>query len=245
MAQPAVTERKEVAFNEFYTEVKEIEKRDSVLTPKQQIERLLRPGSTYFNLNPFEVLQVEPEIPIEEIKKKYRRLSILVHPDKNQDDAERAQQAFEVVNRAWRTLESEESRKKCMDIVEEAKGRTDLMLAEKRKKAKKEGKDSVPEDDPEKYKHAIYVLTMKLFADMERKRRELAERDQEERKRKREQELEEEEKQKAEKEWQKNFEESRQNRVESWQSFKAGSSKSKSTKKMKMFKPPKNKPESR
>lgn len=98
------------------------------MTPKQQIERLLRPGSTYFNLNPFEVLQVEPETAIEEIKRKYRRLSILVHPDKNQDDPDRAQQAFEVVNRAWRTLENEESRKKCMDIVEEAKGRTDIMV---------------------------------------------------------------------------------------------------------------------
>lgn len=63
--------------------MKEIEKRDSVLTPKQQIERLLRPGSTYFNLNPFEVLQVEPDATLDEIKKKYRRLSILVHPDKN------------------------------------------------------------------------------------------------------------------------------------------------------------------
>lgn len=41
---------------------------------------------------------------------------------------------------------------------------------------------------------------------MERKRRELAERDQEERKRKREQEIEEEENQKLQKEWQKNFE---------------------------------------
>lgn len=64
-------------------QVKEIEKRDSVLTPKQQIDRLLRPGSTYFNLNPFEVLQVDPDASLDDIKKKYRRLSILVHPDKN------------------------------------------------------------------------------------------------------------------------------------------------------------------
>lgn len=108
--------------------MKEIEKRDSVLTPKQQIERLLRPGSTYRNLNPFEVLQVEPDTPLEEIKKKYRRLSILVHPDKNQDDPDRAQQAFEAVNKAWKTLENEETRKKCLDIIEEAVGRTDLMV---------------------------------------------------------------------------------------------------------------------
>jgi len=39
----------------FNLKVKEIEKRDSVLTGPQQIERLTRPGSTYFNLNPYEV----------------------------------------------------------------------------------------------------------------------------------------------------------------------------------------------
>uniref|UniRef100_A0A6I8N2V0 DnaJ heat shock protein family (Hsp40) member C8 n=1 Tax=Ornithorhynchus anatinus TaxID=9258 RepID=A0A6I8N2V0_ORNAN len=44
----------EEAFMTFYSEVKQIEKRDSVLTSKNQIERLTRPGSSYFNLNPFE-----------------------------------------------------------------------------------------------------------------------------------------------------------------------------------------------
>lgn len=53
-------------------------------------------------------------------------------------------------------------------------------------------------------------MTIKLFADMERKRRELEQRDMEERKRKRETEMEAEEKAKVDKEWQKNFEESRQ-----------------------------------
>lgn len=78
-------------------------------------------------------------------------MSILVHPDKNQDDADRAQQAFEskifyfiffflykftyliiyfltVVNKAWKTLENEETRAKCMDVIEEAKARTDHMV---------------------------------------------------------------------------------------------------------------------
>lgn len=234
------------SFEDFYSEVKEIEKRDSVLTPKQQIERLLRPGSTYFNLNPFEVLQVDPENSLEEIKKKYRRLSILVHPDKNIDDSERAQQAFEIINRAWKTLENEETRKKCLDIYEEAKERTDHMIEQKRKKQKKDGRvaEGIPEDDPEKYKHAVYVMTMKLFADMERKRQHLETRDMEERKRKREAEIEQEEQMSFEKEWAKNFEESRQNRVDSWKSFQSGS-KEKKKKKIMGFKPPKPKPESR
>jgi len=64
----------------------------------------------------------------------------------------------------------------------------------------------VDEDDPAKMKHAIYVLTMKLFADMERKKRSLEQRDMEERKRKREDEIDQEEKARLEKEWLKNYE---------------------------------------
>lgn len=216
------------------------------MTPKQQIERLLRPGSTYFNLNPFEVLQVEPDATLDEIKKKYRRLSILVHPDKNMDDSERAQQAFEIVNRAWKTLENDDTRKKCLDIYEEAKERTDHMIEQKRKKLKKENRliETIPEDDPEKKKHAVYVMTMKLFADMERKRQHLEVRDMEERKRKREAEIEQETQVSLEKEWAKNFEESRQSRVESWKTFQS-TSKDKKKKKIQSFKPPKPKPESR
>ncbi|KAL0281586.1 UNVERIFIED_CONTAM: hypothetical protein PYX00_002525 [Menopon gallinae] len=224
-------------FSEFYTEVKEIEKRDAVLTPKQQIDRLLRPGSTYFNLNPFEVLQIEPDTPMEEAK------------NKNQDDMERAQAAFEIINKAWKTLETKESRQKCLDIIEEATARTEMMMAEKRKKLKKDGKSvTIDEDDPAKYKHAVYVMTMKLFADLERKKRDMEQRDMEERKRKREKEIEEEEQALREKEWQKNFEESREGRVNSWKAFQAGSKKSDSkVKKFKAggFKPPKHKAESR
>ena len=65
-------------FDEFYKDLKQTEKADSKLTPKQQIDRLLRPGCTYRNLNPYDVLQVDPELPFEDVKKKYRRLSILV-----------------------------------------------------------------------------------------------------------------------------------------------------------------------
>lgn len=58
----------------FHLKVKEIEKRDSVLTSKQQIDRLLRPGASYFNLNPYEVLQLDHDTPLDEAKKKYKRV---------------------------------------------------------------------------------------------------------------------------------------------------------------------------
>lgn len=34
-----------------------------------------------------------------------------------------------VVNKAWKTLENEETRSKCMDVIEEAKARTDHMAS--------------------------------------------------------------------------------------------------------------------
>jgi DnaJ family protein C protein 8 len=55
MAASGTTSSTPAALDAFLAEVKAIQKRDSVLTSSQQIERLLRPGSMYFNLNPFEV----------------------------------------------------------------------------------------------------------------------------------------------------------------------------------------------
>lgn len=55
-------------------------------------------------------------------------MSILVHPDKNQDDAERAQKAFDSVNKAYKTLNNEEGFKRCQEIVEEAKNKIDEMV---------------------------------------------------------------------------------------------------------------------
>lgn len=68
-------------------------------------------------------------------------------------------------------------------MYEEAKQKTDMMISEKRKKLKREGRgyEKIPEDDPAKYKHAVYVTVMKIFADAERKRQSLEQKDQEER----------------------------------------------------------------
>ena len=234
--------KSEVAFDEFYTEVKEIEKRDSVLTPKQQIDRLTRPGATYFNLNPFEVLQVDSETPLTEIKQKFRRMSILVHPDKNLDDGERAQKAFEAVNKAWKTLDNPEGYKQCVEVIEEAKKRSEEIIAEKRKKLKKEHKSGdMPPLDPEELKHTIYVQTCKMFADLERLRREQDMKDMHERKRKAEEEALEQERKKVEQEWNKNYEESRSDRVNSWRNWKVSSGKNVKG----AFRPPKTKQEQR
>merc|ERR1719414_1945029 len=102
-------------------------------------------------------------------------------------------------------------------------------MEEKRKKKRKEATAKglpptgenvrIDEDDPEQHKHAVHVLTMKLFADLERKRRDMENRISEDAARKREAELQAEERKNTEKEFAKNWEESRQGRVNSWLNF--------------------------
>ncbi|KAM5182369.1 dnaJ homolog subfamily C member 8 [Mantella aurantiaca] len=237
----------EDAFSAYYTEVKQIEKRDSVFTPKQQIERLTRSGASYFNLNPFEVLQIDPEATDEELKKRFRQLSILVHPDKNQDDPDRAQKAFEAVDKAYKLLLDSEQKKRALDVIQAGFEYVEHIVKEKKKQMKKEGKSVlVDEDDPEVFKQAVYKQTMKLFAELEIKRKERETKEMHERKRQREGEIEAEEKAKRDREWQKNFEESRDGRVDSWRNFQAHTKTKKKEKKARTFlKPPKVKMEQR
>jgi len=245
-------------FEEFYEDIKRQEAEDAKLTPKQQIDRLLRPGYTYRNLNPFEVLQIDPEATVEEAKKRFRRMSILVHPDKNPDDKERAQIAFDAVKRAWTVLETKETRAACMEIVEEARGRTKMNIEEKKRKLAKEKKPTIiDEDNPIFLKKAIGILTMKLFADLERKRMSQENKISEDAQKKRDMEVEAEEKRLMRETYAKNWEESRQGRVDSWMTFKGkkpygSTGKEKSEKKVKKakytpigFRPPKPKPEQR
>ena len=236
----------EEAFLTFYSEVKQIEKRDSVLTSKNQIDRLTRPGSSYFNLNPFEVLQMDPEATDEEIKKRFRQLSILVHPDKNQDDADRAQKAFEAVDKAYKLLLDQEQKKRALDVIQAGKEYVEHTVKEKKKQLKKDGKPpNVEEDDPEVFKQAVYKQTMKLFAELEIKRKEREAKEMHERKRQREEEIEAQEKAKREREWQKNFEESRDGRVDSWRNFQANTKGKKEKKNRTFLRPPKVKMEQR
>ena len=162
-------------------------------------------------------------------------------------------------------IEEKETRKACLEVVEEARGRTRINMEEKKKKLRKEGKPQiVEEDNPILFKKAVGILTMKLFADLERKRQQNEDKISEDAKKKRERELEDEDRKEKVKEFEKNWEDSRQGRVDSWLSFRkitpvesqgaAGGKAEKKEKKEKKlknkfspigFRPPKPKPEQR
>lgn len=151
-------------FEQFYSNLKFIEQKDSVLTSSQQIDRLLRPGSSYLNLNPFEVLQLDPDTcEINEARKKYKKLSLLLHPDKNPDDRERAERAFDFIKKAMASMEDPDELSRCKDVYAEAKARLAIVVSEKKRKLRKEGKnDKVDEDTPLGYSKALWITVTKV-----------------------------------------------------------------------------------
>lgn len=68
-------------------------------------------------------MQIQSTATDEDIKKAYRNISRLVHPDKNADDLARAQEAFEAVNQAYKMLTDSEVVNRCKQVIEEAKRR--------------------------------------------------------------------------------------------------------------------------
>jgi DnaJ family protein C protein 8 len=164
------------------------------------------------NLNPYAVLQVPLNATDDEVKKSYRSLSRYVHPDKNIDDRERAQEAFEAVNKAYKMLTEPDVLEKCKQVVAIAKQRVDEQFQ------KEKGKSDAPIDKV-KYDKELQTETYKLFAEVEKRRAQLEEREAQERKRKREQELDLENKRKTIKEKEETWEKGREDRVNSWRNF--------------------------
>uniref|UniRef100_A0A8C5M2I9 DnaJ heat shock protein family (Hsp40) member C14 n=1 Tax=Leptobrachium leishanense TaxID=445787 RepID=A0A8C5M2I9_9ANUR len=78
--------------------------------PGEEVERLLTMADIpEEDLNPFQVLGVEANASEIELKKAYRQLAVLVHPDKNNHP--RAEEAFKILRAAWDTVSNPEKRR--------------------------------------------------------------------------------------------------------------------------------------
>ncbi|XP_044141916.1 dnaJ homolog subfamily C member 14 isoform X1 [Bufo gargarizans] len=78
--------------------------------PRHEVERLLSMVDIpEEDLNPFHVLGVDMGASDVELKKAYRQLAVLVHPDKNNHP--RAEEAFKVLRAAWDTVSNPDKRK--------------------------------------------------------------------------------------------------------------------------------------
>jgi DnaJ family protein C protein 8 len=85
-------------FEQFMGEMKRLTSDNNKFTQDYQLDRLLNQEF----INPYDILELGQEANDTEIKKRFRMLSILIHPDKCKH--ERAPDAFHVLEQAYKTL---------------------------------------------------------------------------------------------------------------------------------------------
>lgn len=125
-------------FKEFMEDLKKLTKEDNKFTQDYQMQRLL--GTTF--ANPYDILEVGAEASEEEIKKRFRMLSILVHPDKCRHD--KASDAFHLLEQAYKKLMDPEKRRNFQRVMREAKERVEYERKKENARRSTIGLDSLP-----------------------------------------------------------------------------------------------------
>jgi len=188
-------------------------------TAKDQINRLiLTSNHQWKNLNPFYVLDISHTASEDEVARRYKALSLLLHPDKCKE--ERARDAFEEVRKANSQLSDESKRKHVCDLIKTAMKKGQKEFDQERKR--KNGIGLKMEENLESFQRK---KVMKVFADIELKRREIEQRKRKHEQREREQEDAEAEKLKKEHEFEMNWKSGNRlsNRMGNWRDFQGKS----------------------
>ena len=182
-------------------------------------------------------------------------MSILIHPDRNQDQKEIAQKAFDALKKAYETLTDPKRKDECLGVLQEAKFRVEQALVKEREKAAKEARLNktnvvVELAKKENFDTAVEKETTKLFADLDLAHQERVQREQVKKAEEAAIEAQAQNYAKLCKEYNKNFNESRQQRVDAWYKFEAKVNGKKNKMKKKKFtmgtmRVPKPKPEGR
>ncbi|TFK70337.1 DnaJ-domain-containing protein [Pluteus cervinus] len=80
-----------------------------------EVERILKA----FKLNPYDILDVDESATAEDIKRRYRQLSLFIHPDKTPH--ERAPEAFDIVKKAESELSDKAKREELDAVIKQAR----------------------------------------------------------------------------------------------------------------------------
>jgi DnaJ family protein C protein 8 len=136
--------------------------RDALGTSQDQMERLLQPNFEWRNLNPYYVLHLESNVTEEDISRRYKGLSLLLHPDKN-SGSERAQLAYDQVQKAKNILSDPARAKHSRLLMEEGMKQGKVLW---HKSNKKETLLEFQEKE-----------CLRIFAMVEKKRREVEQRE--------------------------------------------------------------------
>ncbi|CAK5268469.1 unnamed protein product [Mycena citricolor] len=87
-----------------------LSRESNALNRELEVERILKA----FKLNPYDILDIDESSTTEEIKKRYKQLSLIIHPDKTPHP--RAPEAFDILKKAESEL-SEETKRENLDAV--------------------------------------------------------------------------------------------------------------------------------
>ncbi|KAL6307429.1 DnaJ-domain-containing protein [Sparassis latifolia] len=188
---------------------------------EMEVERILKA----FKLNPYEILDITEDATPEDVKKKYRQLSLFIHPDKTPHA--RAPDAFDLLKKAESELSDKTKREELDAIIIQARATLLKSLSLP---------TGIPNSDPRlkgltpPWRQQLLLKAKELLIDEEVRRRKavkmnLANEGLEARKKEEEVSA---KKRKAEEDA--HWEENRDHRVDSWRSFASTSKKKKKTK---------------
>ncbi|XP_047975144.1 J domain-containing protein spf31-like [Salvia hispanica] len=206
----------------FFSEVSEVE-RDN------EVSRIL----SCFKLNAFEYLNLPFTSSVEDVKRQYRKLSLLVHPDKCKHP--QAKEAFGALAKAQQLLLDQQERDYILNQVNAAR---EELRAKRKKQLKKdtatklkslvdEGKYEQEYERSEEFQQQLKLKVRELLTDQEWRRRKMQMRISEEEGRLKKDEEETKEMWKRKREHEEQWEGTREKRVSSWRDFMKGGKKAK------------------
>ena len=154
-------------------------------TVQEQVERLTKHNYYWYNLNPFHVLDIPHTATIIDISRRYKALSLLLHPDRFRGSdskstsitKEQVQLAYDQVLTAKAALDNEDKCKHIRDLIEQGMNQGKLDF-QKRQQEKKKHENMLAPDSTEMtlvdyQNRAIY----RIFATIEYSRQQVIERE--------------------------------------------------------------------
>ncbi|KAK6144163.1 hypothetical protein DH2020_020983 [Rehmannia glutinosa] len=237
-AAAASTADDDLLLKKFFAEVSEVERDNEVNSDlvwcKAIALRCIKQWwliLSCFKLNAFEYLNLPFDSSIDEVKRQYRKLSLLVHPDKCKHP--QAKEAFGALAKAQQLLLDQQERDYLLNQVNSAK---EELRAKRKKQLKKdtatklkslvdEGKYEQEYERSEEFQQQLKLKVRELLTDQEWRRRKMQMRISEEEGRLKKDEEETKEMWKRKREHEEQWEGTREQRVSSWRDFMKGGKK--------------------
>ena len=185
--------------------------RQTLGTSQTQTERLLQSNFEWRNLNPFYVLQLPHDATDDDISRRYKALSLLLHPDKN-GSSERAQLAYDQIQKAKTILNDPDRAKHSRLLIQEGHKQAESVW-------KKEKNNFLATNTT--FEKIQEREVMRIFAIVEQKRIEVQERERKFEQRERQQEDDEMEKERKSRKFDKQWRNETRvdNRIGNWRDF--------------------------